>query len=126
MLKTCEQCGTEYLSESDPHAFVWRGKLWEDNCGCYFTNALVAQLAAAEDALKFYVNGEIEEDYTEEKTETIASYTGLNRKNSGVRIIEGVKKVPGKRAREYFAKYKTSAKQAENPIILNDQPLPEI
>jgi hypothetical protein len=37
MLVSCYTCGTEYLTEADPHAFVLVKGKWEHNCGCYFS-----------------------------------------------------------------------------------------
>lgn len=32
----CYHCGKEYLTEADPHAWVFEQHEWRNNCGCFF------------------------------------------------------------------------------------------
>lgn len=36
----CYLCTREYLTEADPHAFIFVKGEWKNNCGCYFTKEL--------------------------------------------------------------------------------------
>lgn len=40
MMVECYLCKKEYLTEADPHAFVFVKGNWENNCGCYFLQDL--------------------------------------------------------------------------------------
>ena len=35
MIQTCYLCDREFLTEADPHAWVFVGT-WKINCGCFF------------------------------------------------------------------------------------------
>jgi len=37
MMVSCFLCNKEYLTEADPHAFLFIKGEWRNNCGCYFT-----------------------------------------------------------------------------------------
>lgn len=57
------------------------------------------------EALEFYANGIVQkDDYSEHKSISTFSFTGLNRKNSGYGETEFVEQRFGKRAREALAK----------------------
>jgi hypothetical protein len=59
MMVNCFDCGKEYLTEADPHAWVFKQLEWRHNCGCYFIKAkekeiqsLKSQLSEALSELK--------------------------------------------------------------------------
>ena len=59
------------------------------------------------EALEFYANGIVQkDDYSEHKSISTFSFTGLNRKNSGYGETEFIEQRFGKRAREALAKVK--------------------
>jgi len=45
-MKTCKKCGKEFLTEADPYAVIPTHEGVEYNCGCYFVNKKMLNLAA--------------------------------------------------------------------------------
>ncbi len=114
MLKTCEQCGTGYLSEADPHAYVWRGKLWEDNCGCFFVGEMKAELQSTKEklgvavkALEFY--GDEERWMENEPNSARYGRIPLDYENREYSHGMGQFQLGGKRARKALKQIKEEA-----------------
>ena len=90
-----------------------------------FKNNLIVRLKKENkilrEALKFYANGIVQkDDYSEHKSISIFSFTGLNRKNSGYGETEFVEQRFGKRAREALAKGCSYVINGENEVVKDE------